>query len=419
MIKRIATKILVIVICLSMLNFLPYDTVFAKDKTRLVFYVDGKEIACFCDEEFLPNNHIEYEEIRDRAINGTTKAKREAVKRRLAVGESFKQAVLYCYPNINKTVLQITSKAYVAPKESEILFYPDAKIMFKISKESDGKRVDVGELYEKIAKALIEGSGEVSIKTKAVRPTVTAGDNEILTYRRAIFSTDVSSSTEERRHNVALALSKINGFVIEQGEKFSFNETVGKRDEKNGFKTAKIIVDGSYVDGVGGGVCQASTTLYNCALLSDLGVQKVSGHSLRPSYVAPSFDAMVNSGSSDLVLKNETGGKVFIKSYLKNGRAVVEIYGKKNEYKIERKSVTTFVGEVPLDEIEKEETDILEEIGTQKRVSYGMGETKSEGYLVYYKNGEKIKEKLIRKDSYRKKAGKIIKKVEREKISSV
>ena len=416
MIKRVATKILVIIICFSVIYFSSVSTAFAQDKTRLVFLVDGKEVLNFCDENFEPNNHIEYEEIRDRGINGSAKDKSDAIKRQLEDGKTFKQAVLYCYPSMNKIVSQVIKNSYLAPKESEITFYPNERISFKITMEKDGKRVEASELYEKIANAVILGKDEVCVNTKEVKPVVTAKDNESLTFRRAIFSTDASNSSIERKHNIALALSKINGSVIEHGESFSFNEKVGKRSEENGFKTAKIIVDGEYVDGVGGGVCQASTTLYNCALLSDLSVSKVSGHSLRPSYVAPSFDAMVNSGSSDLVFKNETGGKVFIKSCFKNGRAVVEIYGKKNEYEIERKSVTTFVGEIPLDEIEEEETDIVEEIGMQKRVSYGQGVTKSEGYLVYYKNGKKTSEKLIRKDSYRKKAGKIIKKVESKKI---
>lgn len=416
MIRRLYAKTVMVIICLACVLGQGVSNVFALDKTHFTIFVDGIEVVRYLDEDIVPNNHIQYEQIRERGINGSLQEKGQILKRQIEEGKNYKQAIAYCFPKLKGVVSDLIKKEYVPSKESEISFSPNERIMFKISKEKAGKRVDIDELYEKIAKAVIKGEEKVQIKTRKIEPIITLEDNEKLTYRRAVFSTDASSSTSDRKYNVALALSKINGSVIENEQVFSFNETVGKRTEENGYKTAKIIVDGAYVDGVGGGVCQASTTLYNCALLSDLCVEKVVGHSLRPSYVLPSFDAMVNSGGGDLVLKNETGGKVFIKSYFQNGKAVVEIYGKKNEYKIERKSVTTFLGDIPDDEIEEEETDVVEEIGSEKRVSFGQGVTKSEGYLVYYKNGVKVKEKLIRKDSYRKKSGKIIKKVESKKI---
>lgn len=414
--KRLLTNFFLVIICLLFVRATELSPVFAFDKTSFLVCVDGVEIARFVDEEFIANNHIEYEEIRERGINLNAKEKREVLKNQLKNGKSIKQAVDYCFPKMKEFISTVVKKCYVAPKESEITFYPNEKVAFKITKDKAGKRVDGGELYEKIARAIESGESKISVKSRVVEPTIKVEDNEKLTYRRAVFATDASNSTAERKHNIALALNKINGSVIKNDEEFSFNETVGKRNEENGYKTAKIIMDGKYVDGIGGGVCQASTTLYNGALLADLSIKKVYGHSLRPSYVAPSFDAMVNSSSSDLVIKNETGGTVFIHSYFKKGKAIVEIYGLKNEYKIERKSVTTYLGEPPQDEIEEEETDVIEEIGSEIRVSYSQGETKSEGYLVYYKDGIKVGEKLIRKDGYRKKAGKIIKKVESKKI---
>ena len=80
---------------------------------------------------------------------------------------------------------------------------------------------------------------------------------------RAEFCTYYSSSTSERKHNITLATKALDNTFIDVGAEFSFNLTVGERTVKRGYKTSKIIVAGEFVDGVGGGVCQVSTTLYN------------------------------------------------------------------------------------------------------------------------------------------------------------
>lgn len=95
-------------------------------------------------------------------------------------------------------------------------------------------------------------------------------------------------------HNIALAAEKINGCILADGEEFSFNGRVGARTESNGFLSAPIILEGDFVEGVGGGVCQASTTVYNAALLAGMEITEQHPHSLRVGYVEPSFDAMVS-----------------------------------------------------------------------------------------------------------------------------
>lgn len=99
---------------------------------------------------------------------------------------------------------------------------------------------------------------------------------------------------------------------IANGEEFSFNAAVGERTEERGYSTAKVIENGKFVEGVGGGVCQVSSTVYNCALLSGLTVTERHRHSLAVSYVEPSFDAMVSYSYADLRFYNDTGKSVFI-----------------------------------------------------------------------------------------------------------
>ena len=86
---------------------------------------------------------------------------------------------------------------------------------------------------------------------------------------------------------------------IEPGQIFSFNEAIGRRSLEAGYKEANIIKDGEFVKGVGGGVCQVSSTLYNAVLLSGLKVVESHPHSLKVGYVKEGFDAMVNFYSAD------------------------------------------------------------------------------------------------------------------------
>ena len=111
-----------------------------------------------------------------------------------------------------------------------------------------------------------------------------------------------------------------------------------KRNEENGYKKAKIIKQGSFSQEFGGGVCQVSTTLYNCALLADLEIVEVNPHSLPVSYVEPSFDAMVNTGSSDLKIKNNTDKPIYIATSGDDEFCKICMFGCENPYKIIKKS---------------------------------------------------------------------------------
>lgn len=366
----------------------------------------GNEIFVYRDEYIEPSNHLVAEEIFERRINAPLESKLELIRRKLRNGADYKSAMLTCFPLLQNTVDGVIKTLNREPQDSEIRFDPSVKPMFTISRERAGVKVLEDRLYMDIYFALIM-SPSIKIKVPIEKPTaqITVRDNIVLTNLRAKYSTDFSSSTDERKHNISLALSKINGAIIGGGETLSFNDTVGRRTAQNGFLEAKIIKGGKYVPGIGGGVCQVSTTLYNAALLSDLQIVDVNRHSLQSSYELPSFDAMVNSGSSDLKICNAGERPVFIKAYSDGGRAYVEIYGSKLPYTIKRKSEVTFTGETPeYDEVVDESLQYFEvgtESGTRKAVSYSHPEVHSNGYLLYYDNyGKLLETKLIRTDKY-------------------
>lgn len=227
---------------------------------------------------------------------------------------------------------------------------------------------------------------------------------------RARFYTSFPTSTVERKSNISLAAKTLNNTLVPPYEEFSFNRVIGPRTEKRGYKTAKIIVQGEFVDGVGGGVCQVSTTLYNAVLLAGLTVTEYHPHSLPVSYVAPSFDAMVNSGNADLRFLNNTRNPVIIKARVEGDKLFVEIFGEPMTEKYVRESV--FKGEIPFESEqiifdEKGEYPDLYE-GDRRVISYGKAGYKSEGYLTKMINGKKIWTKKLRRDSYSAVRGKVV-----------
>ncbi|MEG1582303.1 MAG: VanW family protein, partial [Clostridia bacterium] len=169
--------------------------------------------------------------------------------------------------------------------------------------------------------------------------------------KKSKFATYFDSGNVPRASNICEALKAFDGKVLMPNEMLSFNETTGKRNAENGYLPAKIISGGKYIEGYGGGVCQASTTLYNAALIAGLEIIEVHQHSLKVGYVDASFDAMVNIGSSDLKMKNNYSYPLIISAGAANGMASVTIFGKQNEYDINRKSEIVKVINAPKTEV--------------------------------------------------------------------
>ncbi len=210
----------------------------------------------------------------------------------------------------------------------------------------------------------------------------------------ARFSTYYGDSKPNRKDNVALACRKIDGTVLYPEDEFSFNDIVGARTVENGFKSAYIIKDGEFVEGIGGGVCQVSSTVYNCALLANLTITCVRAHSLPVSYVAPSFDAMVSS-ASDLRFVNTLSSPVTIKTVADGKYLKAEMYGVES-CTIRRRSQT--IETLPF-EIEYRDDATLK-LGEEVIDTYGKAGLRSQGFLEYYQNGKLLKTVLIRKDTY-------------------
>ena len=262
----------------------------------------------------------------------------------------------------------------------------DKKPYFRYKKGVNGFVFGEKEAVVALGEAL---DGKVpTLSLKETPPEITVKTLKEKTRLKSRFSTSIATSSIDRAHNVALALSSINGVILAPYERFSFNEKVGERSEKRGYRNAKVISSGEYVDGIGGGVCQAATTLYVAALKAGMTVNKASHHTYRPSYVPPSFDAMVSS-YSDLVFTNDDET-----TYLFAGRegdiVYVEFYGEEKEkIVLKNEIIEEYPHEVVYENCAPENDEV-------EKVKSGIDGVKSRLYLL--KNGRKI---LLRENVYK------------------
>lgn len=198
----------------------------------------------------------------------------------------------------------------------------------KIIPEVIGYRVDKKRLKEFFTAAFFDnGISEIMIPTIPVYPKV---DSEIIASIRSKlighYITFYNHSNRERSLNISLAVQAINNQVVFPGEVFSFNHVVGKRTAAKGYKPAPVIVRGELSEGIGGGICQVSSTLYNAVDQSGLKIIERYSHSKSVPYVPPGRDATVSWYGPDFIFKNNYNRPILIRAKSFHGNLVVFIY---------------------------------------------------------------------------------------------
>ena len=141
------------------------------------------------------------------------------------------------------------------------------------------------------------------------------------------FETTFVSENKNRNINLSVAVSSIHGKLINPGETFSFNRVVGERSLARGFKTADVLVGNSYVPGIGGGICQVATTLFNVAIKSGMKIVELHAHSVPAEYVEPGCDATVAWDYYDLKFRNPFDTPVIIGAWTKDGTILMKMFG--------------------------------------------------------------------------------------------
>ena len=311
------------------------------------------------------------------------------IVRRAKKGQSLNSTVVREWADAEEQLEEICELNAEESRCAEVSF---SRAGFRFTPEANGIVCDYRALLSDALTALKEGGTDVTLKTCERPPEVTEAVLRGRTRLLSKFTTRFDGSNIVRAGNIRLACTRIAGSVLPAGGEFSFNRTVGKRTKENGFGEATVIFDGEFVQGVGGGVCQASTTLFNAALRAGLEITESRNHSLSVGYVSPSLDAMV-SEYSDLKLKNNYPFPVYIQSRTGRDTVTFEIYGAPDGKRYETESV--ILRKIPP---EPPKTVEREEAGWIRAEKEGMV---SESYLlVYGQNGELLSRTLLRRDHY-------------------
>ncbi|MCL1900886.1 MAG: VanW family protein, partial [Firmicutes bacterium] len=289
--KRVLVAIFFLMLLLCVLNVSKVGMCENLDELKVSLNIDGKEYT-YKYPDITYKSGIEQILIKNGKYD---------VKGRLkSIDKNFSAS--YECRTLEKDLIEISKISEIEPVDASVRFDSDNK-RFVITKEVNGRKLNTNKILDEVQKSLNKGKSYKGVfSSEIIVPKITESMLKKSLNVRSVFSTDFSSSTPERKNNIALSLKKLDGLIITPNQEISFNEIVGPRTTANGFLKAKIIMDNEFVDGVGGGVCQASTTLYNALLLADISITRYSKHSLKVGYVLPSFDAMVSS-ASDLKFK--------------------------------------------------------------------------------------------------------------------
>ena len=288
---------------------------------------------------------------------------------------------------------KIHSEVY---QEAQDAYY--TKDPFTVYPEVEGIDFDVEKAKEMIA---AEVKDEYVIELIITKPKVTLEDigTEAFPDRLSSFSTRYNAADKDRTTNLVIACQKLNGKVLMPGETFSYNETLGPRTYAAGYRNGKIYENGQVVDGLGGGICQISSTLYNAALMSDMEIVERRNHQFVTSYVNAGRDATVVYGLTDFRFKNTRTYPVRLVASAKGGVATVSIYGIKEpdrEYTYSFKTET--VSTIPYTTKYVEDSSLAE--GKEVVTQSGTNGLVSKTYMTKMLNGKVISTKLLSTDTY-------------------
>lgn len=257
-------------------------------------------------------------------------------------------------------------------------FTPYADNRFTYAEAERGRKIDSDDLTQKMSEFFDSDATEVRIEAKveSVEAEIQIDDVKSNIVQLAKYET-VSYNTANGTNNMEVSLKACNGSVIEPGAVWSFNKCTGDSNlESNGYRSAHVISDGKLIDGIGGGICQSSSTIYNAAIRANMDVDTRYNHKWASSYVPTGLDATIDYPTLDLKLKNPTNYQMFIECKVYDGNVLTaSIWGYKSS---------------SYDEIVTE----------NKMLNQGSNSYTVEAFRIYLKDGKEIDRESLGKSTY-------------------
>ena len=262
---------------------------------------------------------------------------------------------------------------------------------------TQGIQVEIGALQA----AINSSNRHETVQCTLTNPDYTVSEYKALLFRDVLgqCTTDFNPGNKGRTTNVLLATDFCNGVILMPGDVFSYNDTVGPRTYERGFKDATIYVGNSAEDGVGGGICQVTSTIYYAALRADLKIVERYAHSREVTYVPKGEDATVAWGSKDFKFENNTGFPMKVVTSHKSNNLTVKLYGTNLNNKTV-KIETTVLSKTPFEVVYKVDETLAP--GTEKVDSNGYTGYQTESYRVVYIDGVEVSRTFENKSTYKK-----------------
>ena len=344
---------------------------------------------------YIENNNLIISKGKDGVVIDSDKFKSEIA---YLINNSHCSSYTITIPVIEKTatpidIQKIHNEVYRAPQDAYYTTNP-----YVVHPHVDG--VEFAISIEEANSLLANPQEQYTIALKVLSPNVTTNQigPEAFPDLLGTYATTFSTSNVNRTTNIRLATNKINGTVIMPGETFSYNQVVGQRTAAAGFKSAAVYVGGEVTTGIGGGICQVSSTLYNSVLLANLEIVERHNHGFNPGYVPAGRDATVSWGGPDFKFKNSRNYPVKIIANVSGGTISIQVFGLKsdNEYEVIIESYITSY--IKYRTIQKNDATLAK--GKTKVIQSGSSGCRSVAYRILKQNGEVISKTLLSKDTY-------------------
>ncbi len=335
-----------------------------------------------------------------------TKAENEArIDALLLTGENINIQVGYDQAKLENELQKLEPEIYKEPVDSTMEFVDGA---FVVSESIAGVGLDVQATVH-TAMNILETDifGIIPIETQEIPPTVTESDLDHEMVVIGSYSTNYTIGQANQR-NLEVASEFLNGSMIAPDEEFSATVAFGDQTTANGYVAGGMFVNGKLVTGVGGGVCQVSTTLYNAAILAEIEIVQRYAHSMTVGYVPLGMDGAIAEGYKDLIIKNDTGSPIYLEAYAKDGKVVVNLHGKE-VHEPGREVIFEVVHNTSTpqpDDIETEDPTMP--VGEREVTYKGTVGYNVSVYKVVKQDGVEISREYFNKSSYRAMASEVI-----------
>ena len=245
-----------------------------------------------------------------------------------------------------------------------------------------------------------ENNGVFTMDIQPIYPEIRTKDLDIEFYQDVLgtYTSAYDMGLVNRTKNLSLAARLVNGTIIMPGKRFSYNTAVGPRTYARGFVDATVYTGEGTEEGVGGGICQVSSTIYCAQLRANLKTVARTNHSYTVVYVPLGQDATVVYGSLDYIFENDTNYPIRIDAYASGGYLTVKIMGTKIDKSLTYDVVSVTNSTIAKKEVQKETPDLP--VGTTEVKQNGQNGAVVSTYKIYYKDGVEQKREYIGKSTY-------------------